>query len=338
MTKTLDVYRDWLKITETARPLNHYQLLRLKQFEDNTAKVREHYRAMNAHVRKFAAGEFAKLSQDLLNELAKAMLCLTDKQRKAEYDITLGRKDVQGGTQGRTFEQILLATKVIDQAALDKARNFSKAIGVEVRDALVQQKLAKYEAVLPAYAESIGLPYLDLNDVPLNPQLIASVPPMMARQHSCVPVMVDGNELLMASPNALDPNVEEELRLRFSMPVRTVLCSPGNINDVIAKYLPKDANAAPAPVPAAVSAAAPAGDASQAEAPAAAPAAKPTGPMTEEEKKQRKDLAMVATFGTGMVLTNVLYWGLGWGVILSALVAVLTGAVAGGVTWKVKSR
>ena len=36
MAKELDVYRDWLSITETARPLNHYQLLRLKSFEDTT--------------------------------------------------------------------------------------------------------------------------------------------------------------------------------------------------------------------------------------------------------------------------------------------------------------
>src|SRR5215470_6933346 len=114
MPQTLDVYRDWLKIKETTRPLSHYQLLRLKQFEDDTAKVREHYRAMNAHVRKFAAGEFAKQSQDLLNELAKAMLCLTDSQRKSEYDVTLGRKDGKASAKGRTFEQILLANKVVD--------------------------------------------------------------------------------------------------------------------------------------------------------------------------------------------------------------------------------
>ena len=44
----------------------------------------------------------------------------------------------------------------------------------------------------------------------------------------------------MASPNPIDPNVEEELRLRFGMPVRTVLCSPANINDVIAKHVPRD--------------------------------------------------------------------------------------------------
>jgi hypothetical protein len=337
MTKTLDVYRDWLKITETARPLNHYQLLRLKKFEDNPAKIREHYRAMNAHVRKFAAGEYAKQSQDLLNELAKAMLCLTDKQRKTEYDITLGRKDTEGGGKRRTFEQILLASKVVDQPGLDKARNFSKAIGVDVRDALVQQKLAKFEDVLPAYAESIGLPYIDLNDVPLNPQLIASVPPMMARQHSCVPVMVDGKELLMASPNELDPNVEEELRLRFSMPVRTVLCTPGNINDAIAKYVPKDPNAAAAPPPAAAAPAA-APQAGAAPQPAAAAPAAPTGPMTEDEKKERQNYALIAMFGTGMILTNVLKWGVGWGFVLSAVTAVAVGTVVAGIVWKMKSR
>ena len=336
MTKTLDVYRDWLKIADTARPLNHYQLLRLKQFEDNTAKVREHYRAMNAHVRKFAGGEYAKQSQELLNELARAMLCLTDKQRKAEYDTTLGRKGAEDGAKGRSFEQILLANKIADQAMLDKARNFSKAVGVDVRDALVQQKLARYEEVLPAYAESIGLPYLDLNDVPLNPQLIASVPALIARQHSCVPVMIDNNELLMASPNPLDPNVEEELRLRFSMPVRTVLCTPRNVNDVIAKYVPKDAVTAPPPT-----AAAPAATASAAgqPAPAAAdPAAKPTGPMTEDEKTERKNWTIIAGVGTSMVLTNVLMWGVGMGAILSVTIAVAAGAVVGGIAWKMKSR
>ena len=78
MAKELDVYRDWLGISETARPLDYYQLLRLTRFEDNVALVREHYRKINATCRKFATGDFAGASQALLNELAKAMLCLTD--------------------------------------------------------------------------------------------------------------------------------------------------------------------------------------------------------------------------------------------------------------------
>ena len=122
----IDVYKDWLGITEKARPLNHYQLLRLKQFEDDAGKVRDNYRKMNAHVRKYAAGEYGPLSQKLLNELAKAMLCLTDARRKAEYDITLGRTApaVEGARQ--TFEQMLLARKVVDSAQLGKARNFAQ--------------------------------------------------------------------------------------------------------------------------------------------------------------------------------------------------------------------
>jgi hypothetical protein len=334
MSSTLDVYRDWLKIAETARPLNHYQLLRLKKFEDNGAKVREHYRAMNAHVRKYAAGEFAKQSQDLLNELARAMLCLTDARRKSEYDASLGRKDTAEGKRA-TFEQILLATKVVDQAALDKARNFAKAINVEVRDALVQQKLAKFEAVLPAYAESIGLPYLDLRDIPLNPALIARVPPMIARQHSCVPVMIDDKQLLMASPNPLDPNVEEELRLRFNMPVRTVLCTPANIDEVIAKYVPRDATAAPPPMP------------MPEEAPAAAPAkgseaapakAKPGGPMTDEEKKKVRDQALVGFVITSWLSMAALKFGLGFGWAASTAITVPLALIVAAAVWKLRAR
>jgi len=337
MTKTLDVYRDWLKITDTTRPLNYYQLLRVKPFEDNTAKIREHYKAMNSHVRKFAAGEFAKQSQDLLNELARAMLCLTDKQRKAEYDATLGRKDASAGPKGRNFEQILLASKLIDQAQLDKARNFSKAVGVDVRDALVQQKIAKYEEVLPAYAESIGLPYLDLTDMPIDPKLVASIPAHIARTHSCVPVMIDNNELLMASPNPIDPNVEEELRLRFSMPVRSVLCTPRNVNEVIAKYVAKDASA-PAPPPTAAAPAAVAGAAPAPAAAAPAAAAKPSGPMSEDEKKERLQWTLVALGASVMVLTNGLMYGMGMYIASSAAIAITVGLVAAAVTWKVKSR
>ena len=56
---SLDVYREWLGIKETERPLNYYQLLRLKLFEDDQDRVRRHYRKMHNHARKFATGDFS---------------------------------------------------------------------------------------------------------------------------------------------------------------------------------------------------------------------------------------------------------------------------------------
>ena len=56
--KDVDVYRDWLGITDPARPPDHYTLLRLKRFEDDAEKIRSQYRKLNAHVRKYATGEY----------------------------------------------------------------------------------------------------------------------------------------------------------------------------------------------------------------------------------------------------------------------------------------
>ena len=293
MLERLDVYRNWLGITEAARPLNYYQLLRLKSFTDDTQKIRAHYRKMNAHVRKFATGDYAAESQELLNELARAMLCLTDVGRKREYDASLGRKDVAKGRQ-RTLEEILLAGKTIDRGQLDKARSYAEAVGLEIRDALVQQKTAAADVVMLAYAESLGLPYIELEDVGVDEELVPRVPPTLARQHSCVPVMTDEGQLLMASPNPLIPDVEEELRLRFNMPVRTVLCTPASINTVVARYYPRDAAALPA-------ATAPKKPAAQ----KAPQQQEPLSPLSREEKLKRHGMFALIGFNLTVILCMI---------------------------------
>ena len=50
----LDVYQDWLGIPEGPRPPDHYALLRLIPFEDDSEKVRKNYKKLNGHVRKYA--------------------------------------------------------------------------------------------------------------------------------------------------------------------------------------------------------------------------------------------------------------------------------------------
>ncbi len=237
--QTLDVYRDWLGIKDTNRPLNYYQLLRLKMFEDDVAKIRKHYRKLNAHVRKFATGQYWEESQKLLNELARAMLCLTDQKRKAEYDASLGRKE-SGPTGRRTLEQILVSQGAVTSEGLQKARNYSMVVGVDVRDALWQQKLVPQEVVMQAYAEAEGLPYIDLKEIEPDENLLDRVPAVIARQHSCVPVMIDEDALILASPNPLAPEVEEELRLRLGIQVRVAICSPAAVNELVNKYYPKE--------------------------------------------------------------------------------------------------
>ncbi len=243
MAEKIDVYRQWLGIPETERPLNHYQLLRLKRFEDDTALIRSHYRKLNAHVRKYATGDYARESQALLNELAQAMLCLTDATRKGEYDASLGRPDAHGA-RTQTVEELLVRRQVCDREQLERARRFADAVGLDIGDAVVQQKIAKPEVVMQIVAESIGLPYVELADIGVDGSLVPMVSAMLARQHSFVPLLVADGRLILASPRPLNPTVEEELRLRLNMPVRSVLCTAAAVNAAIQQHYPQEKAAA----------------------------------------------------------------------------------------------
>ena len=237
--KTLDVYRDWLGIKETDRPLDYYQLLRLKRFEDDQDRVRRHYRKMHNHARKYATGEFSGASQELLNELARAMLCLADIRRKKEYDASLGRKVVRGPRK-KELEDIFIERGLLSRQQLDIAQQYAAAVGLSLRDAVCQKEFVPQDAVMQAFAQAEGLPFLELSDVTIDESLLPKIPAVTARTHSVVPVMIEHDHLLLASPNPLDLQLEEDLRLRLGMPVRTVLCTSGDVNRLINEYYSRE--------------------------------------------------------------------------------------------------
>ena len=97
---------------------------------------------------------------------------------------------------------------------------------------------------MPLYAESIGLPYVQLSALTFDESLIATVPAVMARQNSFTPVLVDDDQVVIAAPRPLKPDIEDQLRLRFNKQLRQVICSKAAIDEAINKYYPREAAAA----------------------------------------------------------------------------------------------
>lgn len=234
----MDVYKEWLGIPEGERPPNHYELLRLVQFEDDVDKVRAHYKKLNAHVRKYATGQYSSESQALLNELAKAMLCLTDPDRKRDYDESLGREfETESEELGRRpLLRVLADDGVISREQIREVEDFADARGLSNRDAVVQMKLASSEKATQALAVELGLPFVDLNDMLPDDSVLDRVPRGVVKRHSILPLFVDDDMLLVACVDQPDPELEDDLRLRFGMPMRGVLATPLSINQGIAKY------------------------------------------------------------------------------------------------------
>ncbi|KKK84829.1 hypothetical protein LCGC14_2779390, partial [marine sediment metagenome] len=94
MPQTFDPYHTWLGIPPQRQPPNHYDLLGIPLFEDKVETIEHAADRQMAHLHSLQTGKRAKLSQQLLNEVAEARVCLLNVQEKAAYDQRL-REELQ---------------------------------------------------------------------------------------------------------------------------------------------------------------------------------------------------------------------------------------------------
>ncbi|MCH8921599.1 MAG: hypothetical protein IIA67_00445 [Planctomycetes bacterium] len=92
MDDSFDPYLQWLGIRDAERPPNYYRLLGVAQLEGDTDVISNAADRQTAHVRTFQTGKYSDVSQRVLNELAKAKVCLLKADKKAAYDKKLSEK------------------------------------------------------------------------------------------------------------------------------------------------------------------------------------------------------------------------------------------------------
>jgi len=89
MSDGFDPYYTWLGIPPHEQPANHYRLLGISLFESNPEVISNAADRLMLHLRAFQTGKRAKESQQLLNEISAARVCLLNPQQKTVYDRNL---------------------------------------------------------------------------------------------------------------------------------------------------------------------------------------------------------------------------------------------------------
>ena len=92
MVSEFDPYHKWLGIPPEEQPPNHYRLLGIRLFEHDPDVIESAADQRMVHLRNHDSGEHSAESQELLNEVAAARVCLLDPARRAEYDEQLRRE------------------------------------------------------------------------------------------------------------------------------------------------------------------------------------------------------------------------------------------------------
>ena len=91
MSTPFDPYHTWLGIPPEEQPPNHYRLLGITVFESNPDVISNASDRQMLLLRTFQAGKHSALSQNLLNEVAAAKVCLLNPDKKTAYDEQLRR-------------------------------------------------------------------------------------------------------------------------------------------------------------------------------------------------------------------------------------------------------
>lgn len=83
-----DFYTQWLGVPAGPRPPDHYSLLGLTWFEKDLDLIRAAAKKQSQAVRARCL-KYPEIGTELLNQIARARVCLLDPQRKTQYDHTL---------------------------------------------------------------------------------------------------------------------------------------------------------------------------------------------------------------------------------------------------------
>jgi hypothetical protein len=102
-TEVFDPYREWLGIEPAERPADHYRLLGLPPFESNAGKILAAADERMALIRSYQVGPRGSYTQNLLNELSAAKLCLLSPVAKAQYDQMLALRLQRTALPGTVF-------------------------------------------------------------------------------------------------------------------------------------------------------------------------------------------------------------------------------------------
>lgn len=165
----------------------------------------------------------AEVAEESLNLGAAALLIkpfenvkmLVDAVKQSSTRVRLRR----GGTieDGADFKDILLHSSLVSEDDLRKAQTYSFDKSMSLRRALLSLKMVTPYDLDWAVANYLDIPYVQLNEKMLDPELVHNFPAELARAFTCLPLFQYEDELHVVAANPFDPALAAEIKKALSL-------------------------------------------------------------------------------------------------------------------------
>jgi len=132
---------------------------------------------------------------------------------------------------------ILLKKGIIDAGQLSEALKETNKTGFSLERALEKLGFISEVEIAQILADSLGVPFMDLRDYLIDPEVIKLIPEVTAKKHKAVPLFKIGNNLTVAMADPLDITAIDDIRSKSKMEaIEPVLSTDGMIQKVIDQY------------------------------------------------------------------------------------------------------
>lgn len=148
------------------------------------------------------------------------------------------------------FTKFLLDKGFINNDQLDQAKKVQEQTKQpNLGKVLIDLGFAGEREVLSAQAQEAGLPFADLDNVPVDKSAINVVPERYVKLHSVYPVKKEGITLFLAMQNPNNLQAIDDVQLASGCRVKPVIAVPGAIEDAIKRAYSSESDAPKAAAP-----------------------------------------------------------------------------------------
>jgi len=133
------------------------------------------------------------------------------------------KRTIDKSITGKFLSDILYEKGLINEEQLDRILKIQKDTGNDLQKIIIDLDIIKKDEMMLALADEIGVKYVNLNDVNIDPTIVVLIPEEMARRHQLIAIDKDEKKLTVAMANPLDVFAHDELKIRLGYDIDSVL-------------------------------------------------------------------------------------------------------------------
>ena len=142
----------------------------------------------------------------------------------------------------KNLEELLLDKSIIDTSKLKKLSIQSSQRNVPIEKILMDNGLINEETLARITCKSLGLPFLQLDNMDIAPEVAKSIPYTLMKRYLCFPVLESGDALTLAITSPPRLEMIQELESTKSCDLFFFVDLLSNIEKHINNFAPSEEN------------------------------------------------------------------------------------------------